>query len=366
MNILISQDEPYAVLIEQYLAQQFPSLVNITGENLVDVLTTILIGNKDTRFGPTKSPESLVVIRDVIRESIDNNVPIPVLIPWGSMKCDYTSNIDIAEVLSIATLVKLCEAVKRVYAPGLSIRIRVEDYSGMQIFSYPKPIDMKIISIVEDYCTKIENLIKILGDGNSIEPIRENSMKHIGEFLAYVDAYTPIFKDYLSITDGVQESEMTSFPQFSKLKEIGWNGIIPQAQRQYYYDTYVRLYNSNPEESIERLSIYMAQALVRKKLDMTGKGEWSKFIQLTFCPPVPGVPTGYDHNFIYYRTVPISQARTHICPWRAKGYLRISGDKVCSKICSLTEYKEKELNPSTLTLTKDELSVVIDSTYMLV
>jgi len=151
-----------------------------------------------------------------------------------------------------------------------------------------------------------------------------------------------------------------------KLKEIGWSGIIPQLQRQYYYDTYKRLYNSGLEECIERLSIYMAQSLSRKQLNMSGKGGWSKFIQITFCPPVPGVPSGYDHNFIYYRTVPISQARTHICPWRAKGYLRISGDKVCSKICSLTEYKEKELIPSTLTLTKDELSVTIDTSYVLI
>jgi len=204
MHILIPQEEPYAVLIEQYIAQQFPSLVNVTGENLVDILTTILIGNKDTRFGPTKSPESLVVIREVIRESIENNVAIPILMPWGSMKCDYTSNLDVSELLAINTLVKLSEVVKKYYAPGLHIRIRVEDYSGMALFSYPKQLDTEVIPIVEEYCNKLEDLITILG-GDSIEPIRESNMENVALFLPTVDSFIPIFKEYLTLTQSTED-----------------------------------------------------------------------------------------------------------------------------------------------------------------
>jgi len=370
MNIIISKEEPYAVLIEQYIAQQFPLLTTITGENLVDVLTTILIGNKDTRFGPTKSPESLVVIRNVIRNAVADQQPIQILMPWGSMKSDQTDHIDMAELLAISTLIKLSEAVKRVYKPGIYIRIRIEDYSGVQLFSYPKTLDMVTAGIINNYCNKLENLIEILGGNDVIEPIRESNMNKVNEFYLTVNNLKPYFVDYLSKTnDVIAENPLFNpidYDSYNELKAFGWNGIISSEQRQYYYNTYKKLYNSDQEEAIELLSLYLAQSLSRRILNMNGAGKWKEYIQLTFCAPVPGIPSGFDHNYIYYRTVPISQARTHICPWRAMGYLRIYRDKVCSKICSLAEYREKELIPSSFTLSNNDFSVEIDSSYILV
>jgi hypothetical protein len=115
-----------------------------------------------------------------------------------------------------------------------------------------------------------------------------------------------------------------------------------------------------------RLALYLGGSLTRKFLGMSGKKEdWEDCVQLTFVAPVKGIPAGYDRNYAYQRTLPLSQARTHIMPWRAKGYLRISGREVTPKLASFRDVEILEsLTKSELRVTDGVSSVTIRTDYV--
>jgi len=148
----------------------------------------------------------------------------------------------------------------------------------------------------------------------------------------------------------------------------GWKGIIPLEQRDHYLSSYEKLYpNLNKEDYLKRLSIYFGGAWARAKLQMTGKQSyWTKNLQLVFLAPFKGAPKGYADHYVYYRTLPLSQARTHIPAWRSKGYLKINGNSVTHK---LTTFNDKELIdkliPVQLQIYNEDLSLIINTDYLL-
>jgi hypothetical protein len=111
------------------------------------------------------------------------------------------------------------------------------------------------------------------------------------------------------------------------------------------------------------ISDYFAGAKVR--YDLNGRAQpvtpVGSFIQVTFIPTVPGAPVSLFNNALYWRTVPASQGRTHIPPWRAKGYFKI-GTEVLGKITSFNDPLVKELIPSTTIIQNgiDKLEITTD------
>lgn len=368
------QADPYAELIEQFIGEKFPGISDIKGENLVEVLTAIIIGTKEYRYGPVNTPESQVVIRDIIRTSIDADKSIPVLIPWGSMKGDGSSNVDVAEIMAIQRVICVAKQVQTLYTPGLRIVIRIEDLTGMQLFSEsPNIVDPFVERTVKDYTDNMVVLMRVLGKEltQPIVPFLETNAaasNNVGKvFYKYVLECLPYFEAYLRDTDHLPEitgEAVKDSVSFGLLKNLGWSGLISREQRDYYYyGTYEHLYGCNRDESITKLALYFSQALARRRYRL--HSPFDKFIQITFVQPIPGVPRGYDNNYVYYRTIPISHGRTHVSPWRSKGYLQISGRSVQAKLSSFRSLADKELFPSQTVLQDGMSSVSVSTDYQI-
>lgn len=339
MKLKDNSNDPYFQKISEYLYSQFPNVATPTDCELLEILTTILVGTKEIRYGSLPSPESLVTIRKTIREAIENGNAIPVLVPWGSIKAvNFSDDLDVAELMAVQRLVAVNDEVKKFFEPGLDIVIRVEDTSGYQLFSID--VDEEIVSDrVTKYSENFKQLVDILSN-NTIRVIKESQMDKAIHFNSLQDEYYPLFLEYiLRTTDMIKfdPAGVKNLPSYKALEQIGWKGIISHEQRQFYYDSYSRNYTDQSLNQ-SRLALYMAQALTRHNLHMSGKQDyWKSFIQITFVQPVKGLPEGYHNNCLYYRTIPMSQGRTHICPWRAKGYLKIGGSNVCAKITSAND-----------------------------
>jgi hypothetical protein len=159
------------------------------------------------------------------------------------------------------------------------------------------------------------------------------------------------------------EDFVETLDSYKTLKELGWKGTISKVQREFYYESYRRNYpDSTTAKNQQRLALYMAESLARYQLNMSGKQEyWPSFIQITFVQPIKGLPEGYHNNCVYYRTIPLSQGRTHICPWRAKGYLKITGKTVSSKIT--THHDDVDLMCCDIDIFNEELSVKVKVNY---
>ncbi len=361
---ILNKDE-YGGLICSHIKKCFPTIVNYSSNELVDIISNILIGTKEYRYGPLPSPEHQVVIRDIIKTSIKDNSPIPVLVPWGSIKANFSPALDMAEVQSILRLSQVFESIQKYYSPSLDIRLRLEDTSGISLFQLEKDKGL----ITENSNIYVDNMVKLIQilDAN-ITPVKESDMPLAYKFEYRVKEYSPVIEEYLTKTDGLLDSSLELSPYKNLLTYIGFRGIILKAQREYYYESYKKLYPDWGKETlIKRLSLYLAGSLSRFQLGMTGKlDEDDKSIQFAFVPPVPGIPEGYNYSYVYNRTLPLSESRTHICPWRAKGYLKIDGNQIQTKI---TSFNNKEiidtLIPSQTTLTNGANKIQIRTDYFI-
>lgn len=371
MRTKIFNEEPYGELICSHVKKEFPAVSTLSKLETVDAVARLLIGTKEVRYGSLPNPEHAVTIRAAIREAIDNDKPIPVLVPWGSIKADFSATLDIAEVSAVQRLVNLTESVKAYYPHGFDMVMRVEDTSGYTLFVLEEDI-RKITTNINLYSTDIKKLVSILSK-DSIRVQLESEMTHSSQFNKIFYQLLPLMVDYLTeswdiVKDNPQQA--VNLDSFTKLLDNGWKGMISWEQRNHYIETYQRLYpNWTLKEYIKRLALYFTGSWTRFKLGMTGKQQnWNKFVQLSFVPPIKGLPEGYNFNYVYYRTLPLSEARTHMPPWRAKGYLRIAGNDIHHKITTYGDIDTiSQLTSVKMELSDDEtnLSLIVNADYLL-
>jgi hypothetical protein len=361
MNINCQNTE-FADLISLHLHKQVPC-TTCTGNDLVEILTEILYGGKNVRYGSLPPVEAQVVVRDVIRHWTSLNEPIPCLIPWGSIKADFSPNVDIAEVSAISILMALNTNVKQYYAPGLKMVMRIEDTSGFQLFAMEKNYNSIVVNSI-DYSNSLVNLLYILSHGEII-PFLESEMTNALDFEDKEKVNTELILNYLKESTGVPED--MNLESFQILKQMGWKGYISTEQREFYLGQYRKHYHDyNEDKLLRRLAMYFGGSFTRHQLEMTGKGKtWgNKFLQIAFNPPIKGLPEGYNYNYLYYRTIPANQARTHMPGWRCKGYLKIEGRTVNSKICSFHDVPE-DLIQNSVVLSDGDTSVTVKTDFVL-
>jgi hypothetical protein len=156
--------------------------------------------------------------------------------------------------------------------------------------------------------------------------------------------------------------------EFKQLKDVGWKGSIPVEQREYYFNRYKALYPGQGDEVyIQMIADYFAGSKVRYDLNGTATPNTpvGSIIKISFVPPIPGAPTSMFNNTLYWRTVPASQGRTHIAPWRARGFFKIGTD-VVTKITSFNDPIVSELIPSVTILEDGDTKLTISTDYLLI
>lgn len=335
MIVKCQGDNPFASNMMQYLYGLNESFVPEVDGALVDVIMNLLMATKNVRYGPKPSIEGQYRMRQIVKLYVSMDKPIPVLVPWGSIKADFSPELDISEVIALSTLADLNKRIRKYYTPGLDINIRIEDWSGIDLFQLEQGFSKEASWA---YCDNLETLINMMGEMN---PKRESKMANKDEFYARASANTTSVLAYLIESKDlikVDPSKCLTLQSYKNLRANGWKGIISDVQREHYLRCYRGLYDGWDEETmLKRLALYFGGSLARFQLEMTGANhEWgNNYIQMTFVTPVKGTPEGHNDNYLYYRTIPMNQCRTHHAPWRAKGYFLIedSGEMV-AKLCT--------------------------------
>lgn len=366
-------DNPYGQKIGNFITT-LTGKCNVTdSREILNIMENAFYADSHIRFGPKPELENRFYLRSVIKNYMDEERPIPVLVPWGSVKTSFTENVDIAEFMAIKQIIHLNDRVKEVYKPGIEVNIRIEDTSGYSLFALDANRNF-VIENSNNYIKNFIDLVSILDVNSCINPVRESNMIGSNNFDASVDLIRPLFESYLDVSDAMlnldyPESKLRETSAFKAIQEIGWNGVVSKEQRNYYYNAYKKLYdNISPYQSRERLSLYLSQSIIRRKLKMTGiEDKWDcGFIQLTFVPPIPGVPEGYDKNYVYYRTIPENYTRLHASPWRSKGFLAISDKGTLSIKPKLSNWTDSnDYNRMELSLSSGTKTVKIQSDYIL-
>lgn len=353
----------YDACIRNYFNKEFSVVFKPTKSELLEIIGEILVGTKETRFGPIPPPEHLVVVRDVVRQSIEKAIPIPILVPFGGIKGNKTSQLDIAEVSAVKRLVSLDESIKRYYPHGIQANIRVEDLGALWLYGegYRKNI--------QEYSDDFLKLTTILAAGSNIHSISEWNLMDTAEYFQLSSKYSSHLFAYLRHTEEFR-NQLGSGVAYEWLANNGWKGEIPFEQRDYYVNTYMKLEPGiTREQALKKLADYFGGSKARYDLHGTAapQTEIGKHIQISYVQPIPGVPQTMFNNTLYYRTLPFSEARSHMPAWRSKGYLKIDpSGKATAKITNWHDNDTLEqLVPSSVLLGDDYLHVKVHTDYLL-
>lgn len=359
MNVLCPHtDDPHHSLITQFFHREFPQRLCTDHVDFIDLLTAELIGTKQIRLGPKPSPESQVAIRDVLRYYTSRQLPIPIMVPWGSEKPDG-SGVDVAEMMALKQLADLQRRVCERYASGLEIRIRLEDASAPHLFEDRQE---QAREEAARYTQGFVALVRILGIQGFITPVPESSLITEGDFNLVADRCLPVLERALELYDEEKPDDAAKL-----LETIGWKGGISFTSREHYMDSYLKLYPGKDHAwKRKRLARYFAGVRARYILKIRGdKPEWEgRFIDLSFVAPIPGTSQVFQRR-VYYRTLPLEQSSNHIAPWRAKGYLAIGEeDDIKVKLASYSQLPA-DLRPMQVKLSDTHGIVSVAADYLL-
>lgn len=355
-------ENPFASQIVNFLIQDFPGSTIKTNSQLVDTITSILVSSNQVRFGPAPNPESLVSIRDVIRRSVAAGAPIPILTPFGSRKSRTDEVLDIAELAALKQLSGLNSYIAQHYSPGIHVNIRLEDASGHYLFHDEGQTSR---DATQRYCDDFQTLVRVLNLGHVIHPVLESQLFDEQEYAATADSIVPLLMTYITETDSLGFDNIEKRDSWRNLVEIGWKGTIPTEQRNYYRERYRRLYQGiNDFDATMKLARYLAGSLARIKHKGTGVDEaWGNdYVRVTFVNPVPGAPEGITSRNIYYRTLPLKYATTHMPAWRAKGFLKIN-HVITPKIASWGDANDYQ--PNMVIFRRGTESVTVQADYLI-
>jgi hypothetical protein len=347
----MSSGDPHGPEIEEFLRHEFPQTA-AKAESVMEAVVDAIIGSRQVRLGAAPNPESLVAIREVARNYIRENRPVPIMIPAGPKKPMLGVSVDMAELSALRILAQLQETVRQHYAPGLDMRLRLEDFTG---FYLEGP---EIKPTVDRYVADFEALISILWYSGFITPIRERALVGWEEFFAKVSEINALMLPYLAGTDGT-EGTMDGWPLASMMKVP-----VVQAQREFLLGRYAKLYpEGGPENHLRAMAAYLSCAVGRRHLKASGADEsWNHGrIDIYFAPPVQGTPHELVSTRVYYRTVPLAHSKQHIPFWRAKGILKVSDD---GPRMSFAPWRDADVMDGSVEFKQGEKSVVVKADYV--
>lgn len=298
----MSSGDPHGPEIEEFLRREFPQTA-AKAASAMEAVVDAIIGSRQVRLGALPNPESLVAIREVVRNYIAENRPIPIMVPAGPKKPMGDASVDMAELSALRILAQLQANVSQHYAPGLDMRLRLEDFTGFYLEGEG------IRPTVDRYTSDFEALISVLGYSGFITPVRERALVGWEEFRAKVAEINALMLPYLAGTDGT-EGSMDGWALGSMMRIP-----VAKAQREFLLGRYAKIYPGADGEFVLRaMASYLSCAVGRRHLKASGADpSWDRGrIDIYFAPPVPGTPHELVSTRVYYRTVPLAHSKQHI------------------------------------------------------
>lgn len=355
----LSDSCEFAEQIEKLIQGSHPFLKSNDQEGVMERVVEEFVGTKNTRLGPRPNLESLVLIRNVVRRCIAAERSIPVLIASAAVKVPVgNSRIDLAELSALRMLADLQDRVRRHYAPGLLIRLRLED--GVELMISQDVPNLR--ASIEQYVSDFRALCRIMGYSDFIEQIRETEIVPEEQFVGEARMIQPHILHYLSDTDGCEPGHQ-DHSSWQTMHQLGWEGEISLEMRKYFRDRYRRNYPNLPESEHNLLmSRYLACVLTRKRLNAAGaSSDWPGRLEISFVPRLPYAPTISPR--VYYRSIPRNQSEQHIAYWCAKGIVRVGENSI--RLGLLNWWSDKKLTQGEIVLKRNGEELRLQADYTL-
>lgn len=319
----------------------------LVGESLIDKITSVMVGTRSTRVGPSPRPEGMVKIREVIRYYVEQRKPIQVLVPFGPTKPSPDRGVDMAELAALRTLDCLQKQVTTCFSPGLHFVIRLEDTTGRFLEFLPGFQDA-----ISRYCYDFIRLVRVLDMGHFITPIMESDLVLPEIHKAMSHEMAAHFYDAIETGDS------------TKLYTLGWNSGVPKEMIEFLLDKYKHLYPDYPSQHFGLVTKYLGGTLARHILGARGLPADTPCLHINFAQIMAGAPKETTDHRLYLRTVPVKHSKLHVPPWRGFGTIRMRDDGICYKIWPWGS-QPKDLFEGSYVFSNSEDSVKVRADYYL-
>lgn len=296
-----------------------------------DCLIGAFLGSKRIRYGCLPSPANHSYLCALLDRYQAINTPIECTLLWGALKgyglYDDRLGADITDVLAFRRLQQIDAEVRRFHKPGIRVRIFMEDVTE-RILSHEFPdIDQRMAG----YIHSIQSLAA--ASEMDIEVINESDV--FGMFnVPLSDVIVRCLQNGALIHTYWKESQNhpnpEALPSYKHLQELGWNGILPQVQRDHYISrASSEKPHFTPDEQIRSICTYFGNALARYQYRLMGgrycdrHGELPP-VKISFAPYPNCVGDSMRRGRVEYKTKDSKNGNAAYTPWATFGFLSCS------------------------------------------
>jgi hypothetical protein len=302
-------------------------------EGIADRVARIISSFSRAEAEPAFRERTIEGIRTLILEFVRRQIPVEVQMLWSPKKHwmrGTESEVDLAELAALQTLLSVDSAVRAVYRAGLSFRLDVEDIE----FEFMEVEDEGVVDARETYILGLMRLIKALRLGEVFVLRRVSEYAKSGEELrCWQQMMTEnhrMLKSYWLESEGCTIAAQEALPSFKELCRRGWKGTIPPEMRRYYLNRLGRLADASNRERVDMVLRNLAGILLHHQIGLLHGPSAVDPVKFSFVRPAASAPAELLLGRVDLRFAP-RKLCSRVCaaaPWSTKGFLCGRGDRV--------------------------------------
>lgn len=272
-------------------------------------------------------------IEDRIAQCIRRNIPIPSEMLWSPKKhwvVGRDSNVDLAELTALNTLLAVHNAVQAIYPRGLAFTLHAEDLE----FEFMEGADSALKEARNRYIGGLRQTIRALELDDLFTVVRMSEKaadrEELRAWFSQMEENYRVLEAYWYESEERGVAGHEAYDSFRALQRIGWHGAIPEEMRTHYLRRLTSVRDEPVRDKVSMILRNFAGILLHHQKRLLDTGSEVDAIKFSFIPPAPGAPAQLCRGRIDLRFV----ARS-ICslvgsagPWSTKGYFRRRHGKI--------------------------------------
>jgi hypothetical protein len=268
-----------------------------------------------------------------IAQDMQQAQPIRARMLWSPRKHwidARDSLVDLAELVALATLRGVADAVRARYPPGMMFELVVEDLE----FEFIEGADPGAALARDRYVASLRHLLRLVDAGRlfslAASSGRAADAAELAGWRAQLAANARAIADYWEDSERAGMERAAGLASYARLRELGWVGTLPMQMRDHYLD---RLRAATLADDAQRRAMVvrnLAGILLNRQVRLAAAHAHEEPIKFSFVPPARGAPHEILAGRVDLRFAPRALASrvSAAGPWSTKGYLRHRGARV--------------------------------------
>jgi hypothetical protein len=260
-----------------------------------------------------------------ILEFVRRGIPIEAQMLWSPEKhwaCGNESEVDLAELAALQTLLSVYSAVRKVYPAGLFYWLDLEDIE----FEFMEAESKQLTDERETYISGLKLLVAALrlGDVFKLRRISERARNpdELMQWRCQMVENHHVLKSFWDESQGSPATSLEELPSCRKLRDLGWVGTIPPEMRSYYLNRLGKLAGT-ADERTDMVLRNLAGILLHHQVGLLRGSSILEPVKFSFVRPADAAPAQLLPGRVDLRFVPrrVCSRVSAAAPWSTKGFL---------------------------------------------